>query len=96
MLARRAGEAALPGGADDFDLRVAWVERDLGPRLAATGHITCYADAATVGGPHANVLRFGLDFPEAKLAGVVAAARAMAKRHAGPGAAADGGRDSGS
>jgi hypothetical protein len=55
ILVRRNGEAVLSGGDNDFGLRVAWVERDLGSRQADTGHITCYADAATDGGPHANV-----------------------------------------
>jgi hypothetical protein len=74
---RRAGDAILPGVADNFVLRIAWEKRACGPHPAATGRITCYA---ADGAPHANELRFGLDFPEATLAGVVTAARAMAER----------------
>ena len=83
---RRAGDAILPGVDDSFFFRVAWEERDCGLHLAATGRITCYAGD---GAPHANELRFGLDFPEAALAGVVAAVQSMAKELAEPGAAPD-------
>jgi hypothetical protein len=77
MQTDRDGEAVLPGVTDEFTLRIAWEERAGGRRLAATGRITRYADAATDGGPHANVLQFGLDFPESAFPRVVAGVRAM-------------------
>jgi hypothetical protein len=87
---RRAGDAVLPGVINTFVLRVAWEERGCGSHLAATGRITCYA---ADGAPHANELRFGLDFPSAALAGVAAAVQTMAAGQAEPGAAPDrGGR----
>jgi hypothetical protein len=79
-LMNQAEAAILPGITADFRLQVAWVERSGRSRLAATGQITNYADVGTDGGPHANVLHFGLDFPINSLAAVVAGAHAMLER----------------
>lgn len=92
MCERQTGQALLPGlrgDADGFSLRVAWVDRGNWRCLAATGRITRYANVATDGGPHANELRFGLDFPADALAGVAAAVRAMAGGLAAPGTSSE-------
>ena len=79
MQARRTGSAVLPGITADFGLRFAWEERPCGVHLAATGKITSYADY-TDGGPHTNVLQFGMDLPSGSLPDVVTGIRALIQR----------------